>query len=469
MPILRREAALLLRFEWVWIALMIFAYWHISPPIRDRYVFLLVFALPFYALRLLAGRRLFSVSPLDLVMLLFIPISIYNFHAAPMPRQDYLVVACRYFLGFFIVFYFVEHARQHKHIRYLMLATILLGILTSLVALTASQWQLQNKTQTMRMIADLLPRLDYRQVLPDMRLSFNPNEIAGAVSYFCPFMLAVFIGTFVDKTEGAPLSNRLLRRTSLIGFALSLTALMLDQSRFALAGIGIALLLALVLLVPDRRLMRIALAIWSLLVAVNILLFFDTPSVDTTDTTDTTVDTETSTTAADDLMPVALNQRNQHSLSIRFEVWESARRIIEDYPATGSGISTYRSMVRYGRYAVYHYTVNNRLLPHAHNAFLQMGADLGVPGLLLFLGWYGVVGWMALKSWRGADSKTRALIVAAGGGILAHLLLGIGDAIPFWDRFAFLHWWFIGLMAALYILTQSDNRDKIDAGGAVAA
>ena len=58
----------ILRFEWVWIAVMILAFWHISPPIRDRYVFLLAFIIPIYAARWLVHRRLFTRTPLDILL-----------------------------------------------------------------------------------------------------------------------------------------------------------------------------------------------------------------------------------------------------------------------------------------------------------------------------------------------------------------------------------------------------------------
>ncbi len=640
---------------------MIFAYWHISPPIRDRYVFLLIFALPIYGLRWLAHRRLFTGTALDLFFLLFVQVSIYNFHHAPWPRADYLVVACRYFLGIFMVFYFVEHARQHQHLRYLTLATICLGILISLVALVASQWTATlGKWDILSFVTDHLPRLDSKRILPDMLLSFNPNEIAGAVSYFCPFMLAVAIGSFAapHETEDRPLSpaiTSLLRWGSLLGFALSLSALILSQSRSALAGAAVTILIVLALLLLGRKFRRIAMALLGLLALSGILLiltaiisgsnawndtgnymnfthgaalhlekpdidwsravtnlqisagrndessssdtgyffayafgterqfgigdgqinhindldsghavgfdhrgndqdwsfwyakraayqpeayaditpvngawaetiwrkvvylpdrfnssniinfeiikagnrvefyaglpsdtevtlygYVDLPdsNINSTDgryfgffssqapnrfnrlhavaigNTDAveTIDLASLTPRRNSLNALNFSLRDQNVVEIRFQIWDRALRIIQDYPATGSGISTYRSMVTFDKYRVPYYA--NKILPHAHNAFLQMGADLGVMGLFLFLAWYGTVTWMAVQSFRGENRHARTMAVAIAAGIVAHMIYALNDAIPFWDRFAFTHWWFIGLMTALYILKR---------------
>lgn len=454
---LRRAAEWLLRLEWVWIAVMIFAYWHISPPIRDRYVFLLIFAAPLYGARWLARRRIFTGTALDLFLLLFIPVSLYNFYAAPLPRADYLVVACRYFLGIFMVFYFVEHARRHQHLRYLTLATIGLGILISLVALTASQWVIiPDKLAPFRFIVDLLPKLNPKQFMPDMQLSFNPNEIAGALSYFPPFMLTVAIGAFAARRETAAGASRVIasltRWGSLLGFIISLAALILGQSRFALVGTFVALLIVLVMLLPGWKLKTLVIALWSLAVLLGILLVFNVSPIDLV--------SRTIAEATDRSLVADLSQRDEHSLFTRFEIWDRALRIIRDYPATGSGISTYRFMVEWPEYTVRHYAINNRILPHAHNMFLQMGTDLGVMGLFLFLTWYGAVAVMAVRCLRSQARPSRLMAIAIGAGILAHMGYGIGDDIPFWSRFGFANWWFVALMTALYILQRPDRKTK---------
>jgi len=79
---------------------------------------------------------------------------------------------------------------------------------------------------------------------------------------------------------------------------------------------------------------------------------------------------------------------------------------------------------------------------------------LGVMGLFLFLAWYGTVAWMAVQSIRGENRHSRTMAVAIAAGIVAHMIYGLTDAVPFWDRLAFTHWWFIGLMTAVYILKR---------------
>ena len=69
-------------------------------------------------------------------------------------------------------------------------------------------------------------------------------------------------------------------------------------------------------------------------------------------------------------------------LTGRYMSADQALGILREYPVTGSGIGTFRRISRY-----YHYsdTPHPQRLENAHNYYLQLAADLGVPALILFL------------------------------------------------------------------------------------
>lgn len=148
-----------------------------------------------------------------------------------------------------------------------------------------------------------------------------------------------------------------------------------------------------------------------------------------------------------------LQERDQDSLTARLMMWNSGLQIIRDYPLTGSGLNTYRVGAVRARYPVEDF----ERIPHAHNEWVQIGTDLGIPGLLVFAGWFVVIGWMLLRVWRTGDLQARAFALATGCGLAAHLFYGLGDAIPLWDRFAFVFWWLIGLALAQYLLVASKS------------
>ncbi len=71
----------------------------------------------------------------------------------------------------------------------------------------------------------------------------------------------------------------------------------------------------------------------------------------------------------------------EQSLVERYYLWDRAANVIKAKPWTGTGINTYRAA--HGRYDT---TRNWRVRGYyAHNGYLQMAAETGLPSLLLFL------------------------------------------------------------------------------------
>ncbi len=448
-----------LYLEWIWIAIMIFAFWHISPPIRDQYVFLLVFAIPIYLARYIGHRRLFTRTPLDVLLMLFAILTVYNFHNAPLSRADYWVLVCRPFLGILTIWYFAEHVRSNKHLRYLITVTIIVGIVVGIIALTASQWGASTKSDSFKFILDILPRLDHKQILPDMQLSFNPNEIAGALAYFCPFLLAISLKTFcVDSPQISTRFNHLLniieRWGALVGFILTFSALFLGQSRFALAGTLVGLFIVIVFVLPNWKFKLAGLSLWGIVVVIELLLIFNIIPLD--------LSPNSPATSEDTIPSTTLSNRDEYSLSSRFEMWERALWMMRDYPTTGAGMSTYRAMVTREAYEIPSYVERGTRPPHAHNALLQVGADLGIVGLILFSGWYIMVIYMSLYIFKNGNLNSTIMTIAITSSILSYIGYGLGDTITLWDRFAFIHWWYIGLITAVYVNIRYSSPSKND-------
>ena len=152
--------------------------------------------------------------------------------------------------------------------------------------------------------------------------------------------------------------------------------------------------------------------------------------------------------------PTTLNQRDERTLTTRFELWERALWMVRDYPTTGAGMSTYRALVMRDEYIIPYYKAKQIAPPHAHNAFFQFGADFGVMGLVLFISLYGSVGWIALQIVKQTNVNYRIMTIGITSGILSYIGYGIGDTIALWDRFAFIHWWFIALIISIYIIQK---------------
>jgi O-antigen ligase len=147
----------------------------------------------------------------------------------------------------------------------------------------------------------------------------------------------------------------------------------------------------------------------------------------------------------------SLESRDEASLSSRLYIWGSAIEIIKDYPLTGVGMNKFRLVQVRQRYPVFGY--ETKILPHAHNEWLQIGSDLGLPGMLLLIGSYLLAVYMLLQIWRRGDAYARAVAISLLAGFISHGAFGMGDAIPLWDRFTFVFWLMIGLTAAQYVVS----------------
>ena len=101
------------------------------------------------------------------------------------------------------------------------------------------------------------------------------------------------------------------------------------------------------------------------------------------------------------------------------------------------------------------------IVPHTHNEYLQVATDMGIPGLILFLGIYVATARMLFRAWRAGGDEIRTRSAAAGSGLLAHAIFGLGDAITLWGRFGFIFWLMLGMAGATHYwgqMQQSNNQ-----------
>jgi len=135
----------------------------------------------------------------------------------------------------------------------------------------------------------------------------------------------------------------------------------------------------------------------------------------------------------------------------RFEAWQRALYMIQDFPYTGIGLN----MFPYVGDALYPYFLlgPNAKVPHAHNNFLQVAVDLGIPGLVAYLALLATFCFCTWRVYWGSQSRsTRLLTAGLFSGMLAHQVYGLTDAITLGAKPGFMLWIILGLMAALYNL-----------------
>ncbi len=112
---------------------------------------------------------------------------------------------------------------------------------------------------------------------------------------------------------------------------------------------------------------------------------------------------------------------NQSSIISRADIWSRTVDAIGDHGLAGSGIGSFPAIYRQYEDSA---RVDRFFANHAHNDYLEVALEAGVPGLLLlaaFLLWWGRT---ALAAWRGPSGDAYARAAAVGSGvILLHSLV----------------------------------------------
>lgn len=152
-------------------------------------------------------------------------------------------------------------------------------------------------------------------------------------------------------------------------------------------------------------------------------------------------------------------ERKEQSLVERWYLWDRALHVIKAKPLTGTGVNTYA--VAHQKYdKTNNWRVKNY---YAHNGYLQMAAEVGIPGLLLFLlfllRWGGVL-FANLSAWFKNPGQNQAIpVLAIGLGVLNFLVLALVDTVLHNPPSVKL-FWYLSALALAYV----PAKNKLDAG-----
>lgn len=280
--------------------------------------------------------------------------------------------------------------------------------------------------------------------------TINANVLAGGLLLPIPLLTALALRFDLARRRWLPLL--LLLPTSL-----PLAVLFLAQSRGGYVAVLVSLLLVVTLRWPWFGLVALvsAIAAGSVLSLNGIVLLLEAIGSDGSVT----------------------------SVTGRWEIWTRALQAIGDFPLTGIGIGTFDLVIP----ALYPYVEIRNRIPHAHNLFLQLGVDLGVPGLLLFSWLWGAALWVFItvlfqqgqiaglkeESTRRHGQRHRrrhqqqqaalrwALAAGGIGAVVALFLHGLVDAITWGTKLAFFPWLLLALAGTLYFQEHQSEYEPV--------
>lgn len=131
---------------------------------------------------------------------------------------------------------------------------------------------------------------------------------------------------------------------------------------------------------------------------------------------------------------------NDQSFQWRLGMWDKAARMIRDRPLTGWGVGSFpvvqaqypHPAVTGGRTQIEIVRTGHGLSENAHNTWLQLAAETGIPGLLLFVSVYLAFFITALRALpRMKRGFRQAVVMGAVGGAVAQAVSAFGN--PSWE------------------------------------
>ncbi|MBI5649247.1 MAG: O-antigen ligase family protein [Chloroflexi bacterium] len=312
--------------------------------------------------------------------------------------------------------YYAITARVHseRDLHWLVGGLLAAASALALVAPWGVEWP-QNKLFALGRVYRMFTLL-----LPD---SIHANVLAGLLAPAICVGVAILL---IHPLEDLPDDQRRLARVVLAGaLALLATMLFLTQSRGALAIVFLGLL---ILIATRQRWAGALVALGAVIALIVIASLLDFSS----------------------LLDLILTSDKISGLSGREEIWSRGFFALQDFPFTGVGLGLFPRVVDVF-YPLFMLGAGEEM-PHAHNLYLQVGVDVGIPGLVAFA---ALITAALLLAWRNARiaraTKQRALFALNLGALIALFVIaghGVVDAVVWTSKPAFFVWAWLGVVAA---------------------
>lgn len=355
-------------------------------------------------------------GPLFLLFLVLLPIAIWVPNEAlrslySLPRAG-IMVWC--FCLFWVVVVYVGGSARHESV--LVGAYFSVGVLVAVAALLGTEWV--SKLPLLTPLLGLLPTVLVGQ-FEGAESGFSPNQVAGTLLYILPLLLALIIGEWRQERRRDVLTISCLAAT-LMGLVIVAT-----QSRAGIVGLGVSIL---ILVLAPHRWGRGVLLAGAIGILLTLLVF---------PVGDFLVSLDAATRS--DIVNSGVN------MSARFEIWQRAVFGIYSFPFTGMGLGTFRQIAP----DLYPFSTipPSYDIAHAHNFFLQVALDFGLPGLISVLAIYLLAVAQAVSLWK-SHSYTEGQIWAIG--FLAVLggqtVYSMADAVAMGAKTHFVFWYFLALL-----------------------
>jgi putative inorganic carbon (HCO3(-)) transporter len=357
-------------------------------------------------------------SPCDAPIILLLFMTGLSLIVSPLPRRS-LGAVWPLLLGLILYWVIARWPWTETQLEWAWWGMLLLGTGLALVGFGGMSVKPRALFPWMqRWLLGVASRLEsLRQRLPD---TFHPNVVAAALELLVPFGVAKVLQSLQDR-------HRRHWVPTLLAGVLTLTMLVilvLTQSRAAYMGLAVALLV-LVALSRTRWLLIALPVLTGAVIGGGMLVGWS------------------------NLADALVSRDPAYGLEWRRGIWSAGIQMAGDFPFTGVGFGCFEPVM-----SLFYPLVSSHAASHAHNLFLQVAIDLGLPGMVAFVAILGLVAHLGIRSY--AESKRArqapwlflsAACLASLAGLCVH---GLFDAASWGNKGAFVPWMAMGLSVALY-------------------
>ena len=297
------------------------------------------------------------------------------------------------------------------------------GLAVGLLGLVGTDWRVEYaKVALFLPLYDRIPRLlssvtSSQGTIP----GFHPNEVAAICAVLVPVALATALLAWKRIVTRKQYGN-LLGILALASIAVLSMYLILSVSRAA--WLGLALGLAVAAFVYGRRYGLLLVAVLG--IAAVALWVWVGRSIDLSGLLTTT-----------DFLWTA----ESWGRPTRYQMWGRGLMLIAEHPLLGIGPNMFPILAGFE-------LTEPGSVPHAHNMFIQVALDFGLPGL-------GIFGYMLLAALKGvrvisATANPRRLLCAGlVGSIVTYCVFGLVDAVAVGAKPTFIPWAVLALAVSL--------------------
>ncbi|MEZ4711356.1 MAG: O-antigen ligase family protein [Caldilineaceae bacterium] len=361
----------------------------------------------FWPLRLLYCRRLLAATPLNwpvYFIILWLPVNLWAATDSILSWQT-----TGYLLFGVALFAACINWKQTQE-KPLLIATLLITIgflitLASPLLLTLKPFRL----------FDLTLYSTLTSISLSIGETLHPNVLAGVLILFPPFLITIIF------YAGTAVQIWLRYLCSMIGLFM-LVVIGITQSRGGYLGLVVGLLSVFILYRPQVRYLIVV----TLFCAMAFSIWGNTEKI------------------FEQLSSVG----SLGGWEVRLEIWIDSLFALHDFAFTGIGIGMFTKVVP----QMFPPRLNIEGYPHAHNLLLQIGLDLGLPGLIAYISILLNLGVMLVASLRRSTTALeRALTVGAAGSLTAMLVHGLLDAVTWGTKFSFAPWLLFAFITNHYL------------------